>query len=71
MAEARVRDEWGRTATLLALIANVNRDPKRTKAFKPSDFYSLDAPQPAASGIPLTKKNMQVLKQVFVRRKGA
>lgn len=24
---------------MLALIANVNRDPKKTKPFKPSDFH--------------------------------
>jgi len=38
MAEARQRSEWARTSTLLALIANAHRDPKKTRAFKPSDF---------------------------------
>lgn len=38
MTEARGRFEWGQTASLLAMIANVLRDPKKTKAVKPADF---------------------------------
>jgi hypothetical protein len=38
MADARNRAEWGRAASLMALIANVNRDPKKSRAFKPGDF---------------------------------
>jgi hypothetical protein len=38
MAEARGRDNWARTSAMLALIANVNRDPKKTPAFSPADF---------------------------------
>lgn len=38
MAEARERSEWGRTSALLALIASVHRDPKKTRAFRPADF---------------------------------
>ena len=37
MTEARGRFEWGQTASLLAMIANVLRDPKKTKAVKPAD----------------------------------
>ena len=55
-------------SSLLALIANVNRDPKRTRAFKPADFNPYEARRPA--GIPLKKANMGLLKQVFVDRKG-
>ncbi len=68
MAEGRGRDEWGRMSSLLALIANVNRDPKRTRAFKPADFNPYEARSPA--GVPLTKENFRLLKQVFVDRKG-
>jgi hypothetical protein len=35
MAEARMRDEWSRMSALMALIANLHRDPKKTRAFKP------------------------------------
>ena len=38
MTEARGRFEWGQTASLLAMIANVLRDPKKTKAVRPADF---------------------------------
>lgn len=38
MAEGRSRAEWGRTSSLLALIANCHRDPKKTRAYRPADF---------------------------------
>lgn len=39
MAEARSKHDWGRTSSLLALIANVNRDPKRqSRPFTPDQF---------------------------------
>ena len=38
MAEARSRGDWAHTAALMALIANVNRDPKKSRSFKPADF---------------------------------
>jgi len=71
MAEGRGRDEWGRMSSLLALVANVNRDPRRTRAFKPADFNPYEARAAGSGGgIPLTKKNIRLLKQVFVNRKG-
>lgn len=39
MAEGRSHAEWGRTSSLMALVANVNRDPKkRRRPFTPSEF---------------------------------
>ena len=38
MAEAASRQAWAHTSTLLAMLANVNRDAKRCPAFKPADF---------------------------------
>ena len=35
MAEARARAAWDRTSLLCALIANANRDPKKTRPCKP------------------------------------
>jgi hypothetical protein len=60
MAEARMKDEWSRTSSLMALIANVNRDPKKTRAFKPRDFDPF-----ARSGEPV-KADVGVLKDVFI-----
>jgi len=37
-SEARGRAAWAHTASLLAMLANVNRDPKRTRPFQPADF---------------------------------
>jgi hypothetical protein len=39
MADARNRAEWGRASSIMALIANVNRDPKKGRALKPKDFH--------------------------------
>jgi hypothetical protein len=38
MAEGRARDAWGRTSSLMALLANYHRDPKKSRAYRPSDF---------------------------------
>ena len=61
MAESRTRQSWSQTSAVLALVANVHRDPKKTWPFKPADFN------------PLVKKpdtviqaDVSVLKQVFV-----
>jgi hypothetical protein len=51
-------------------VANVNRDPRRTRAFKPADFNPYEARRSGGKGIPLTKENLRILKQVFVDRKG-
>ncbi len=46
MYEAKVEHEtdtlkadWQRTASLMALLANCHRNPKKSKPYKPSDFY--------------------------------
>lgn len=38
MAEAKRRDAWSRTSSLMALLANCHRDPKRTRPFAPGYF---------------------------------
>ncbi len=38
MVEGRGRFEWGRTSSLMALAANLARDPRRGRAAVPSDF---------------------------------
>ena len=49
--------------------ANVNRDPKKTRAFRPKDFNPYE--RAAKSGMPITKGNIGVLKQVFVKEERA
>jgi len=60
MAEGRQRADWSRTSALMALIANTQRDPKKTRAFRPSDF------DPFARTNPVPKAGIGVLKTVFI-----
>jgi len=60
MAEGRAKDEWARTSALMALLANCHRDPKRTRALKPSDF---DPFAKRSAPIPV---DMASLKAVFL-----
>jgi hypothetical protein len=52
MAEGQGRERWGHTATLCALIANANRDPKKHRPFKPADFNPYPAPGPGNRNSP-------------------
>ena len=72
MADASSRDAWSHTSVVLAMIANANRDPKRTRAFRPADFdpYSqkladryVEKPGPTVKG-----ENFEILKLVFIDR---
>jgi hypothetical protein len=36
--EMRERMEWNRTSALMALLCNINADPKKGKTFCPADF---------------------------------
>ena len=38
MAEGRDRAQWRHTSAVMALVANVNRDPKKGRPFEPADF---------------------------------
>jgi hypothetical protein len=67
MAEARGRDNWAHTSAILALVANVNRDPKKTRAYKPSDFDPYSAREKRDEAIEVT--DMAVLKDAFTRPK--
>ena len=64
MAESRGRDSWAHTSSVLAMIANVNRDPKKGRVFRPDDF------NPYAGGpktsVPITTNSIGLLKTVFV-----
>ena len=60
MAEGRQRADWSRTSSLMALIANTQRDPKKTRAFRPSDF------DPFARPRAIPKAGVGVLKTVFI-----
>ena len=65
MAEARRRDAWDHTASLLALTYNANRG-KNQRARKPNDFHPLPTPREDRESIPKTK-DLSILKDVFVK----
>ncbi|NLW83533.1 MAG: hypothetical protein GXY41_03865 [Phycisphaerae bacterium] len=65
MAEGKSKDAWQHTSALLALIANVNRDPKRTKPFKPSDFNPMQNNTSRPDAVVVDKENVSLLKALF------
>ena len=68
MAESRGKADWGRTAAVLAMLANAHRDPKRTRSFKPADFNPYETERRTVG----KTKDLGILKTVFVdnNRKG-
>jgi hypothetical protein len=68
MAEGKVEDDWNRTALIACILANSNRDPKKTKAYTVKDFH------PMLKGkkeelIEDTKSAMQLMKAMFCKGK--
>lgn len=55
-----MRDEWQRTSSLMVLVANAHRDPKRTRVFRLSDF------DPFAKPAVSVRVGVEVLKDVFI-----
>ncbi|MCE5327901.1 MAG: hypothetical protein LLG01_15955 [Planctomycetaceae bacterium] len=67
MAQARSRESWAHTSAVLALIANVNRDPSKGRAWRPCDFDPHT--QARSQAIEVDSGNMGLLKQAFVKTK--
>lgn len=64
MTEARQKDEWQRTSSMIAMIANTVRDTKkRPKPFEPKDFDPF-APKPKP-----VKVGIGVLKDIFINQR--
>jgi hypothetical protein len=63
MAEGRQRHDWSLISALMTLLANVHRDPRKHRAFRPRDFDPFSSPSKRASAprVPIT-----VLKDVFI-----
>jgi hypothetical protein len=65
MAEAKSRDNWNHTSAVLALIINVNRDPKKQRAITPAELHpQLRKSKPKTI---LRGKELRILKDVFVK----
>lgn len=69
MADAASRDRWQHTASLMALLANCHRDPKKSRAFRPKDFHPFEKSRRRPTGEKFPKAGIEVLKQVFVDRR--
>lgn len=66
LSDARVKFEWSQTASVLCLIANVNRDPKKTKAFKPSDFFDFGPAKDRKAEAIQELTDFSIIKDAFV-----
>ena len=64
MAEARNRADWARTSSLMALAANIVRDPRKGRPARPSDFdpYAVKAEPRRLRG-----RELEILRDVFCR----
>jgi hypothetical protein len=59
--------EWERLSSLLCLIANVNRDPKKP-AVTPQHFFRRPGTRRPTRGTPLTGDALRAMKSIFVKR---
>jgi len=65
MAESRSKDNWNHTSAVLALIINVNRDPKKHGAVSPKELN----PHEKKAKTVLKGKGLRILKDIFIDRK--
>ena len=69
MAEGLGRERWSHTSMLCVLVANGNRDPKKHRPFKPSDFVPY-ARMDRRSRTVADKESLALLKEALEARKG-
>ena len=65
MVNAKRREAWTHTSSVLATLANIHRDPKKKpRAFTSNDFNPMLQPSDSKP----IKADIQILKRVFVDR---
>lgn len=69
MAEGLGRERWAHTSLLCALVANANRDPKRSRPVKPEDFDPY-ARQDRRERTVVDSGSLSLLKEALMGRKG-
>jgi hypothetical protein len=70
MAMAKRRHDWQRTAGLMTVMANIHRDPKRGRAFRPEDFHPLGgAPGRREDRNRITTSDPRILKALFIDKR--
>lgn len=65
MAEGRDRQLWAHTSSVMALLANINRDPKKCGVLRAADFNPYAEAKVRRRGIPIRADNIQVLKRLL------
>ena len=67
MADAKRHDAWQHTSTLLALLANIHRNPKKKpQPFSPAEFNPLNNERKRPAKV---KAGIRILKSLFVDRR--
>ena len=66
MANSRGQFEWAQTSCLMALVANMFRDPKKSKLVKPADFNPYLTKEK-----PIVKAPLTILRDVWCRKPSA
>lgn len=69
MAEGCQRERWGRASSLMALLANCHKDPKKGRPARPSDFNPFAGSGGRRRGIPLTRETFGMLKNLIKAQK--
>jgi hypothetical protein len=64
MAESRGKDNWNHTANILAMLFNVNRDPRKQRAVTPETFNPFERKGERFKDTALAFK---CLKELFVK----
>ena len=68
MSNSRLRSEWARTANILCMMANINRDEKRKKTpYTVQDFMPFKDER--LKNAPVRKLSMKELCQMFTNAK--
>lgn len=63
MLDGKQRHDWSIASAVMALVANIHRDPRRSRRLNPSDFDPFAKRSPTQRPI---KVGVSVLKDVFI-----
>ncbi len=66
MQKGRAKHDWRIASTHLAMLANINRDPKKGRVFRPEDFDPTYERVPVSD---LPKVGVDVLRTAVIDRK--
>ncbi|HRR86593.1 MAG TPA: hypothetical protein P5316_16400 [Phycisphaerae bacterium] len=69
MAEGLGRERWAHTSLICTLIANANRDPKKGRPFKPSDFDPYARADRRSARV-ADKQSLAILREALEAQKG-